>query len=68
LSWLRQPNSPKVLMEYLARTLKNDYRLVGGFVPDAVRGVWEEPIPSDHHESASLLVFQRRAAHSKPDH
>jgi hypothetical protein len=68
LSWLPRPNSPKILMDYLGRTLQSDYRLVGGFVPDAVRGAWEEPIPSDHHERASLLVFQRSAAHAKPGH
>jgi len=58
-SWLQQPNTPDLLMKHLTRMVNSDYRLVGGFVPDAARGRWEEPISAAKQEQASILVFQR---------
>jgi hypothetical protein len=65
-SWLQQPNTPGLLMQHLTRMVNSDYRLVGGFVPDAVRGKWEEPIAAENREKASMLVFQRLRGPADP--
>jgi hypothetical protein len=59
MSWLQQPGSPTQLIDHLGRMLRTDYRMIGGFVPDATGGQWEEPITAARQAGASLLVFQR---------
>jgi hypothetical protein len=61
-SWLAQKDSPADLLRYLDKLLANHYERVGGWVPDAYGGRWEEPLPDQGRANASLILFRRKAS------
>jgi len=60
LSWSRQRTSPEVLLPYVATMLRQQFRLVGGFVRSDQKTGWVEPLTGEQMLQSSLLVFERR--------
>ena len=66
-SWLEQPSSPKLFQDYLIGLLNRDYQLVGGYVANGERGLWEEPLSDARAGQSSLLLFRRNTPQFSPD-
>jgi len=60
-SWLRQPATPPAFLDFLDSLLKQNYTLIGGYVPDGKAGHWSEPLSANEQADASLLLYRRRA-------
>ena len=60
-SWLVKENSPVEFAGYLEKLLRTRYDGVGGYVPGAQRGRWQEPMSREDAQKASLLLFRRRS-------
>lgn len=61
LSWVLQKDSPVEFLHYLERLLAEDYERVGGWVADAQRSRWQEPLAEPDQPKASLVLFRRKA-------
>jgi hypothetical protein len=59
-SWLRQPQSPPILLGYLERLLADRYERVGGWVVDGQGGRWQEPLPDQEVANSSLVLFRQK--------
>ncbi|MFC1478866.1 hypothetical protein ACFL57_05360, partial [Candidatus Margulisiibacteriota bacterium] len=59
-SWMRNPQSPTLLIQYLNNILENNYILVGGFIPTPQGGFWQEPLTGGLHRRSSLMLFTQK--------
>lgn len=62
-SWLMEENSPREFPQFLYQLLNEKYQQLGGYIPDAADGRWEEPMPHDALNHSSLLLFRRARQH-----
>jgi hypothetical protein len=59
-SWLRQEQSPTLLLAYLEKLLADRYERVGGWLPEGQGGRWQEPLPEQDLANASLVLFRQK--------
>lgn len=59
-SWWQTAESPTLILKHLLALLEKDYQLVGGFVRDGDRGVWQEPLDVKMLSRCSLTLYKRK--------
>jgi hypothetical protein len=59
-SWLKDPDSPPVFLNYLGARLSRDYVPVGGYVGESGNGHWQEPLTDEAGKDCRLVLFKRK--------
>jgi hypothetical protein len=59
-SWLRQAATPTDFPDFLEQFLRQNYVLIGGYLPHKQKGVWSEPLAANEVADADLLLFMRK--------
>jgi len=59
-SGLWNEESPKLFIEFLDSLIAKDYQLVGGYVWEREKGYWEDSLPIENKNFASLLLYSRK--------
>lgn len=65
-SWLRQPTSPPLFLDFMGKFLKR-YEIAGGYVKkDPRAGYWTTHLSVDEYRSASLILYKLKDDGSHP--
>jgi dolichyl-phosphate-mannose-protein mannosyltransferase len=59
-SWLRQTATPPDFPDFLEQFLRQNYVLIGGYLPYKQKGVWSEPLATNEVADANLLLFMHK--------